>query len=176
MPQVAILLGSESDRSFVDSSKMLVIFDQVGVDYELSFCSAHRHPDELTEYCRAAPLLGVRIFIAAASMSAALPGAVAAATYRRLPVLAVALPSPEYPSAQDALLSITRMPPGVPLLATGIGVAGLQNAAIAACQILAVSDTVIADGLSAYLVGNTPTPKMGERSSSYRGGTHDTST
>lgn len=132
---VSVILGSESDRQIVDDSGMLKVFDEVGIEYEMSYISAHRNPKELGEYVRR--VLGkAKVFICAASMAAALPGAVAAETGGDIPVIGVPLPSREYPDGMDAVLAMLRMPPGRPVLVVGPGKAGLKNAALAACQIM----------------------------------------
>jgi phosphoribosylaminoimidazole carboxylase PurE protein len=96
--------------------------------------SAHREADVVAEYAKSAKPRGLRVVIAGAGVSAALPGAVAAHT--DLPVIGVPL-SGRLTAAGglDAILSIVQMPPGVPVACVGLDNA--RNAAILAAQILA---------------------------------------
>ena len=88
-PLVAILIGSESDRERMQGA--IDELDSRGISNELRVLSAHRNPREVADYAATAALRGTRIIIAAAGMSAALPGAVAANT--DLPVIGVPLTS-----------------------------------------------------------------------------------
>jgi 5-(carboxyamino)imidazole ribonucleotide mutase len=142
-----IVMGSKSDKKTVEDSKMLDILRDSGVDFDISICSAHRNPDELAEFCRAATDEGPAVFIGIAGMAAALPGALAGNTKMAMPVIGV-------PLDEDGIDSCLYMPPGVPVLTAGVGNAGLKNAAIAACQIVATADPAVAEKLSAYLAGS----------------------
>jgi 5-(carboxyamino)imidazole ribonucleotide mutase len=130
-PVVGILVGSESDRE-----RMQPAVDELaanGIPHELEVRSAHRNPDAVAEYARSARERGLRVLIAGAGLAAALPGAVAAHT--DLPVIGVPLRSEKSVlDGLDALLSITQMPPGVPVAAVGVDSA--KNAAILARRIL----------------------------------------
>jgi 5-(carboxyamino)imidazole ribonucleotide mutase len=132
-PLVGILVGSESDRE-----RMQPALDELaasGIPHELEVRSAHRNPDAVAEYARGARERGLRVLIAGAGLAAALPGAVAAQT--DLPVIGVPLRSEKSVlDGLDALLSITQMPPGVPVAAVGVDSA--KNAAILAARILRV--------------------------------------
>jgi 5-(carboxyamino)imidazole ribonucleotide mutase len=131
-PLVGILIGSESDRD-----RMQPALDELierGISHELHVVSAHRDPRAVAEYASNAALRGVRVIIAAAGMSAALPGAVAA--YTELPVIGVPLTSSKTAAGGlDAILSIVQMPPGVPVACVSLD--GARNAAILAAKILA---------------------------------------
>lgn len=83
------------------------------------------------------------IFIAVAGMAAALAGNIAAIVEGFVPVIGVPLPSSEFPDAMDGLLSMVRMPSGRPVAVCGVGSSGLRNAAIYACQIVALYDAEI---------------------------------
>jgi phosphoribosylaminoimidazole carboxylase PurE protein len=130
-PRVGILVGSESDRE-----RMQPALDELaarGIGCELEVRSAHRDPDAVAEYARAARGRGIRVLVAGAGLAAALPGVVAAHT--DLPVIGVPLRSAKSVlDGLDALLSIVQMPPGVPVAAVGVDSA--RNAAVLAARIL----------------------------------------
>src|SRR5688572_31871793 len=129
---VGILIGSESDRERMDPA--IEELNDRGISYELRVLSAHRDPRGVAEYASTAALRGVRVIIAAAGMSAALPGAVAA--YTDLPVIGVPLVSSKtVAGGLDAILAIVQMPPGVPVACVSLN--GAKNAAVLAAQILA---------------------------------------
>jgi 5-(carboxyamino)imidazole ribonucleotide mutase len=131
-PLVGVLVGSESDRE-----RMQPAVDELaalGVPFEFEVRSAHRDPEAVATYCRAARGRGLRVLIAGAGLSAALPGVAAAHT--DLPVIGVPLRSSlSVLDGLDALLSIAQMPPGVPVAC--VGVDGARNAAALAARILA---------------------------------------
>jgi phosphoribosylaminoimidazole carboxylase PurE protein len=130
-PLVGILVGSESDRERMQPA--LEELESLGISHELEVRSAHRNPDAVAEYARAARERGIRVLIAGAGLAAALPGAVAAHT--DLPVIGVPLRSSmSVLDGLDALLSIAQMPPGVPVAA--VGVDNAKNAAALAARIL----------------------------------------
>jgi 5-(carboxyamino)imidazole ribonucleotide mutase len=130
-PLVGVLVGSESDRE-----RMQPALDELaaaGIAYEFEVRSAHRAPDSVAEYCRSARDRGLRVLIAGAGLSAALPGVAAAHT--DLPVIGVPLRSSlSVLDGLDALLSIAQMPPGVPVAC--VGVDNARNAALLAGRIL----------------------------------------
>jgi phosphoribosylaminoimidazole carboxylase PurE protein len=132
-PLVGILVGSDSDRD-----RMQPALDELashGIPHEFEVRSAHRNPDAVAEYARTARERGIKILIAGAGLAAALPGAVAAHT--DLPVIGVPLRSEKSVlDGLDALLSITQMPPGVPVAAVGVDSA--RNAAVLAQRILSL--------------------------------------
>jgi phosphoribosylaminoimidazole carboxylase PurE protein len=131
-PLVGILIGSESDREHMEPA-VEELADR-GISHELRVLSAHRDPRGVAEYGSTAALRGVRVIIAAAGMSAALPGAVAA--YTELPVIGVPLLSSKTAAGGlDAILAIVQMPPGVPVACVSLN--GARNAAILAAKILA---------------------------------------
>jgi phosphoribosylaminoimidazole carboxylase PurE protein len=134
-PLVGILVGSESDREAMQPA--LDELDARGIACELEVRSAHRNPDAVAEYARGARERGIRVLIAGAGLAAALPGAIAAHT--DLPVIGVPLRSEKSVlDGLDALLSITQMPPGVPVAAVGVDSA--RNAAVLALRILRLGD------------------------------------
>jgi phosphoribosylaminoimidazole carboxylase PurE protein len=130
-PRVGIVMGSKSDME-----TMAKAGDELtarGIMHEVRVMSAHREPDVVADYAKNARLRGLRVIIAGAGISAALPGAVAAHT--DLPVIGVPL-SGRLTAAGglDAILSIVQMPPGVPVACVGLD--NPRNAAILAAQIL----------------------------------------
>jgi 5-(carboxyamino)imidazole ribonucleotide mutase len=129
---VGIVVGSESDRERMQAA--VEELDARGIAWELEVSSAHRTPDAVAEYARAASGRGLRVLICGAGLAAALPGVVAAHT--ELPVIGVPLRSSlSVLDGLDALLSIVQMPPGVPVAA--VGVDNAKNAAVLAARILA---------------------------------------
>jgi phosphoribosylaminoimidazole carboxylase PurE protein len=131
-PLVGILMGSKSDMETMKAAEAELT--ERGIRSEVRVMSAHRQPDTVADYARNARLNGLRVIIAGAGLSAALPGVVAAHT--ELPVIGVPLTSrTSVAGGLDALLSVSQMPPGVPVACVGIDNA--RNAAILAARILA---------------------------------------
>jgi 5-(carboxyamino)imidazole ribonucleotide mutase len=130
-PRVAILMGSESDMPAMEKAEQELA--KRGILSETRVMSAHRQPDLVADYAKNAKLRGIRVIIAGAGLSAALPGVVAAHT--ELPVIGVPLTSrTSVAGGLDALLSIAQMPPGVPVAC--VGVDNARNAAVLAARIL----------------------------------------
>jgi 5-(carboxyamino)imidazole ribonucleotide mutase len=128
---VGILVGSESDRERMQAA--MDELDARGIGWEFEVRSAHRQPDAVAEYCKAARGRGLRVLICGAGLAAALPGVAAAHT--DLPVIGVPLRSSKSVlDGLDALLSIVQMPPGVPVAT--VGVDNAKNAASLAARIL----------------------------------------
>ena len=139
---VGILLGSISDLEVVqDGFKLL---DDFEVAYEVAVISAHRTPKLLEEYTLSASGRGIRVIIAAAGLSAALPGVVASRT--TLPVIGLPVQAGDLKGI-DALLAMAQMLPGVPAQ-VGIGSA---KTVLLALRILAVSDDGIREKLVEHL-------------------------
>jgi phosphoribosylaminoimidazole carboxylase PurE protein len=130
-PRVAILMGSKSDMEAMEKAET-ELRDR-GIRSETRVMSAHREPDTVAEYAKNARMRGIRVIIAGAGLSAALPGVVAAHT--DLPVIGVPLTSrTSVAGGLDALLSVSQMPPGVPVAC--VGVDNARNAAVLAWRIL----------------------------------------
>ena len=130
-PRVAILMGSKSDMPVMERAEREL--SERGIRSETRVMSAHREPEVVAEYARTRKLRGIRVIIAGAGLSAALPGVVAAHTH--LPVIGVPLTSrTSVAGGLDALLSIAQMPPGVPVAC--VGVDNARNAAVLAARIL----------------------------------------
>ena len=130
-PRVGILMGAKSDMDSMQAAADEL--SERGILHEVRVMSAHRDPDAVAEYASNARMRGLRVIIAGAGISAALPGAVAART--DLPVIGVPL-SGRLTAAGglDSILSIVQMPPGVPVACVGLNNA--RNAAVLAAQIL----------------------------------------
>ncbi len=130
-PQVGIVMGSKSDLPAMEAAES-ELRDR-GIRCEVRVMSAHREPDKVADYARNAKMRGLRVIIAGAGLSAALPGVVAA--HSALPVIGVPLTTrTSVAGGLDALLSITQMPPGVPVACVGVDSA--RNAAVLAARIL----------------------------------------
>jgi 5-(carboxyamino)imidazole ribonucleotide mutase len=130
-PLVGILMGSKSDLPAMEAAAEEL--KQRGIHHEVRVMSAHREPDTVADYAKNAQMRGLRVIIAGAGLSAALPGVVAAHT--QLPVIGVPLTSSKsVAGGLDALLSIAQMPPGVPVAC--VGVDNARNAAVLAARIL----------------------------------------
>jgi 5-(carboxyamino)imidazole ribonucleotide mutase len=131
-PLVGIVMGSKSDMEAMEKAAMEL--QERDIMHELRVMSAHREPDMVAEYAKNAKMRGLRVIIAGAGISAALPGAIAAHT--DLPVIGVPLTSRlSAAGGLDAILSIVQMPPGVPVACVGLD--NPRNAAILAARILA---------------------------------------
>ncbi|MBN1340374.1 MAG: 5-(carboxyamino)imidazole ribonucleotide mutase, partial [Bacteroidales bacterium] len=115
--------------------------------FEVNALSAHRTPEKVEEFAKSAMQRGIRVIIAAAGMSAHLPGVIAAMT--PLPVIGV--PVKVSFDGLDALLSIVQMPPGIPVATVGVDAA--QNAAILALQILATGDRELHQKMIGFKAG-----------------------
>jgi phosphoribosylaminoimidazole carboxylase PurE protein len=130
-PRVGIVMGSKSDMEAME--KAAKELEERGILHETRVMSAHREPDVVADYAKNAHMRGLRVIIAGAGISAALPGAVAAHT--DLPVIGVPLSGRlSAAGGLDAILSIVQMPPGVPVACVGLNNA--RNAAVLAAQIL----------------------------------------
>jgi phosphoribosylaminoimidazole carboxylase PurE protein len=138
-PQVAVVIGSDSDLKVMESC--IEQLRHFGLTPEVRIISAHRTPGEAAEFAQNAQGRGIQVIIAAAGMAAHLAGAMAAWT--TLPVIGVPLASGEGLGGFDALLSTVQMPPGVPVATVAIGKAGAKNAGILAVQILALREPVL---------------------------------
>lgn len=137
--QVTVILGSSSDMPVANKCK--AVLDKFGVDYEVRVASAHRTPELAKEI---ATKSDSGVFIAIAGLAAALPGVIASHTTK--PVIGV--PVNVKLGGLDAMVSMVQMPPGMPVATVGIDRG--DNAALLAIEILANSDSGLADKLAAY--------------------------
>ena len=147
---VAIIMGSQSDWAVM--RRAAETLNALGVGYEARIVSAHRTPDRLVAFARAAKVTGFKVVIAGAGGAAHLPGMTAAMT--TLPVFGVPVISKAL-SGMDSLLSIVQMPAGVPVGTLAIGEAGAVNAALLAAAVLALSDEALAARLEAWRAKRT---------------------
>ena len=128
-PRVGIIMGSKNDKPKMQPAGQAL--QDAGIRYEVRVMSAHRDPEKVREYCHAARMRGLRVLIAGAGMSAALPGVAAAHT--DLPVIGVPILGKSL-GGLDALLSAVQMPPGVPVACVAID--GAKNAGLLAARII----------------------------------------
>jgi phosphoribosylaminoimidazole carboxylase PurE protein len=130
-PLVAIIMGSQSDMDTMAAAAK--VLEDGGIRSETRVMSAHRDPETVADYCKNARMRGLKVIIAGAGLSAALPGVAAAHT--DLPVIGVPLSSRlSAAGGLDAILSVVQMPPGVPVAAVGLDNA--KNAGHLALRIL----------------------------------------
>lgn len=142
-PVVGIIMGSDSDlKVMIQASEFL---EKNHVPYEMEIVSAHRTPDLMFEYAKTAKRRGLKVIIAGAGGSAHLPGMIASLT--TLPVIGVPIVSHNL-NGVDSLLSIVQMPSGIPVACVAIN--GSINAAVLACQILALSSMNISADVEDY--------------------------
>jgi 5-(carboxyamino)imidazole ribonucleotide mutase len=128
-PLVGIIMGSKSDKEKMRPAGQALA--EAEIRYEVRVMSAHRDPETVREYCQAARMRGLKVIIAGAGMSAALPGVAAAHT--DLPVIGVPIGGKNL-GGLDALLSAVQMPPGVPVGCVAID--GAKNAGLLAARII----------------------------------------
>lgn len=144
-PRIGIIMGSQSDWATMRLAAE--ILEQLDIAHEVKIVSAHRTPDRLYEYAKAAASRKLKVIIAGAGGAAHLPGMAASMT--RVPVLGVPIQSRAL-NGMDSLLSIAQMPGGVPVGTMAIGDAGAKNAALMAAAILANEDEALAARLDAW--------------------------
>ncbi len=144
-PVVGVVMGSDSDWPVMEAAATAL--DEFDVAYEVDVVSAHRMPREMLAYGEQAAGRGIKVLIAGAGGAAHLPGMLASVT--PLPVVGVPVPL-ENLDGLDSLLSIVQMPAGVPVATVSVG--GARNAGLLAVRILAASDAVLRDRVSAFQV------------------------
>ena len=138
MTEISVIMGSKSDWPTMKHACQ--ILDQFGIDYDKHVISAHRMPNEMFDFAKAAEKRGTKVIIAGAGMAAHLPGMTAANTV--IPVIGVPGQTKAL-GGMDSLLSIVQMPTGIPVATTAIGNAGASNAALLALEILGISNEKI---------------------------------
>lgn len=142
-PLVGILMGSDSDWPTMKAAADVCV--EFGVPHEAQVISAHRTPQDLSDYAVGAHKRGLRVIIAGAGGAAHLPGVTAA--YTPLPVIGVPIESKAL-KGLDSLLSIVQMPSGIPVATVAIG--GGRNAGLLAVQILGVGDEALQKQMLVY--------------------------
>ena len=143
--QVGVVMGSKSDWLVMRMASQSL--KHLGVAHECKVVSAHRTPDLMADYAKAAQSRGLRAIIAGAGGAAHLPGMLAA--YTAVPVLGVPVPTRTL-QGLDSLLSIVQMPGGIPVATFAIGEAGAKNAALFAAVMLAADDAKVAARLRKF--------------------------
>ena len=150
MNKIAILLGSETDRPIVESS--LPYFEYFNMNVEIFIKSAHRNPEDVSDFSKNARSNGYSIIIGAAGMAAHLAGAIKSNT--TLPVIGIPLPGGMM-DGLDSLLSTVNMPKGVPVATVSMGKAGAINAGLAAAAILGIKHSEIRKKLISFRASQT---------------------
>jgi 5-(carboxyamino)imidazole ribonucleotide mutase len=139
IPLVSIIMGSTSDLPVMEEAAK--VLNELQIPFEMNALSAHRTPDKVAEFGRAAAGRGIKVFIAGAGMAAHLPGVIASMT--PLPVIGV--PIKASLDGMDSLLAIVQMPPGIPVATVAIN--GGRNAGILAAQMIATGDAGLMEKL-----------------------------
>ena len=143
MALVAIVMGSDSDWRIMEQAK--IVLDEFGVESEVEVLSAHRTPEKMLSWGKAAAEKGTKVIIAGAGGAAHLPGMLASIT--SLPVIGVPV-ALNHLEGMDSLLSIVQMPAGVPVATVSID--GAKNAGLLALKILGTSDSKLLAKLDDY--------------------------
>lgn len=143
MALVAIVMGSDSDWRIMEQAK--IVLDEFGVESEVEVLSAHRTPEKMLSWGKAAAEKGTKVIIAGAGGAAHLPGMLASVT--SLPVIGVPV-ALNHLEGMDSLLSIVQMPAGVPVATVSID--GAKNAGLLALKILGTSDAKLLAKLDDY--------------------------
>jgi 5-(carboxyamino)imidazole ribonucleotide mutase len=142
-PLVAVVMGSDSDWTVMSAAAN--VLNDFGIPFEVEVLSAHRTPEKMIAFGKAAAGRGLKVIIAGAGGAAHLPGMLASVT--PLPVVGVPVPLAKL-DGMDSLLSIVQMPAGVPVATVSIG--GATNAALLAVKILATSNPELLAAVEAY--------------------------
>jgi phosphoribosylaminoimidazole carboxylase PurE protein len=138
-------MGSDSDLEVMnETAGMLENFD---IPYEMKVLSAHRSPDDVVRFVKQAKSRGFRVFICGAGGAAHLAGVVAANT--TLPVIGIPINSSAL-GGLDSLLATVQMPAGTPVATVAIGKGGARNAALLACQMLALQNPKLEKKLEGF--------------------------
>ncbi|KAF2012248.1 phosphoribosylaminoimidazole carboxylase [Aaosphaeria arxii CBS 175.79] len=147
-PLVAVIIGSDSDLPVLKAG--LDILTKLQVPFTTRITSAHRTPDWLREYSKAAGTAnGLRVIIGAAGGAAHLPGM--CASWTTLPVIGVPVKATHLDGV-DSLYSMTQMPRGEPVATVGIN--NSTNAALLAVRILGATDLEVRERLRVWMEGN----------------------
>ncbi|SDS54699.1 5-(carboxyamino)imidazole ribonucleotide mutase [Gramella sp. MAR_2010_147] len=147
MGKVAVIMGSTSDMPVMQEA--IDILKGFDLEVEVDIVSAHRTPEKLFEFSKAAHEKGIKVIIAGAGGAAHLPGMVASLS--PLPVIGVPVKSRNSIDGWDSVLSILQMPGGVPVATVALD--GAKNAGILAAQIIGTSDKCVLDKILVYKEG-----------------------
>ena len=147
MAQVGIIMGSDSDMPVMKEA--ITILEGFDIQVEVDIVSAHRTPEKLFDYGANAHKRGLKVIIAGAGGAAHLPGMIASLS--PLPVIGVPVKSSNSIDGWDSILSILKMPGGVPVATVALN--GAKNAGILAAQIIGASDTCVLDKVLVYKEG-----------------------
>ncbi|MDG1101707.1 MAG: 5-(carboxyamino)imidazole ribonucleotide mutase [Saprospiraceae bacterium] len=142
--KVGIIMGSDSDLPVMQPAADFL--SKLGIDFEMTVVSAHRTPDRMFEYARAARANGINVIIAGAGGAAHLPGMVASLT--TLPVIGVPIKSSNSIDGWDSILSILQMPNGIPVATVALN--GAKNAGILSASIIGAFDEDVAQNMERY--------------------------
>jgi 5-(carboxyamino)imidazole ribonucleotide mutase len=142
-PVVGLVMGSDSDWNVM--SEAAAALKEFGIEFEVEVLSAHRTPERMVEWGKAAAGRGLKVIIAGAGGAAHLPGMLASVT--TLPVVGVPVPLARL-DGMDSLLSIVQMPAGIPVAT--VSIAGARNAGILAARIIGAFDPALAQKLEAF--------------------------
>jgi 5-(carboxyamino)imidazole ribonucleotide mutase len=145
MTQVGIIMGSKSDWPIMQEAQL--ILNEFGISSEAEVVSAHRTPDKMFSYAKAAAGRGIKVIIAGAGGAAHLPGMTASMT--PLPVIGVPIKSSNSIDGWDSILSILQMPNGIPVATVALN--GAKNAGLLAARIIAAFDPEVQAKLDAYM-------------------------
>jgi 5-(carboxyamino)imidazole ribonucleotide mutase len=146
LPRVGVAMGSDSDLPTMQAAIDVLV--EFGIPVEVRILSAHRTPDEMFAWARAAAGNGTAVIIAGAGGAAHLPGMIASAT--PLPVIGVPVVASSMAGLAgiDALLSIVQMPAGIPVATVAIGNA--RNAGLLAVRILGATRQDVREAMAAF--------------------------
>ena len=142
-PIVGVVMGSDSDWNVMQDA--VAVLKEFGVECEVEVLSAHRTPERMIEWGKAAAGRGLKVIIAGAGGAAHLPGMIASVT--TLPVVGVPVPLARL-DGMDSLLSIVQMPAGIPVATVSIG--GARNAGILAARIIGAFDSDLSVKLATF--------------------------
>lgn len=145
MIQVGIIMGSKSDWPIMQEAQK--ILNEFGIESEAEVVSAHRTPEKMFTYAKAAAGRGIKVIIAGAGGAAHLPGMTASMT--SLPVIGVPIKSSNSIDGWDSILSILQMPNGIPVATVALN--GAKNAGLLAARILGAFDPQLQAKLDAYM-------------------------
>jgi 5-(carboxyamino)imidazole ribonucleotide mutase len=145
MIQVGIIMGSKSDWPIMQEAQK--ILQEFGIETEAEVVSAHRTPEKMFSYAKAAADRGIKVIIAGAGGAAHLPGMTASMT--TLPIIGVPIKSSNSIDGWDSILSILQMPNGIPVATVALN--GAKNAGLLAARMLGAFDTQLQTKLDAYM-------------------------